>query len=216
MEASFKIKISPSLLSANKSRLRDEIEKISSADGVHWDIMDGTYVDAITFGAGTVKDCRQYSNLRFDVHLMIENPEKHFESFKAAGADMIIIHPETTKHLHMALNKIKSLGVLSGIALNPAVEIDAITYCKDLIDMVLVMSVNPGASGQNFLFSQVEKILKIRKFYPELEICVDGGINLKTIKTCFEAGANNFVSGAYVFSKDSKVAINELKKSIYD
>lgn len=214
MQESLKIKISPSMLSANKSKLAEELKRVSSADCIHWDIMDGAFVDAITFGAETVKDCRQHSNLRFDIHLMTENPEKHLEAFKAAGADMIIVHLEAVRHLHRILDKIKSLDMLAGIALNPATSPN-LEYCMDLIDMLVVMSVDPGRGGQKFLPSQIFKISKIREAYPEVEICVDGGINSETIAACFEAGANNFVSGSYIFGREAEAAISELKKSIY-
>lgn len=211
-----KIKISPSLLSANKAYLGDEIQKIFSADAVHWDIMDGNFVDTITFGFDTIKDCRKISDLRFDVHLMVQNPEKYFEGLKEVGADFIIIHSESTIHLHKNLEKIKKFGLLSGVAFNPATSTSSFKYIKDITDMVLIMSVNPGSSGQKFIPSVLKKISKIRSLSSDVEICVDGGMNKETIKLCFDEGADNFVSGAYIFnSKNYKTAIEELKTSIY-
>jgi ribulose-phosphate 3-epimerase len=204
------------MLSANPTKFGEELTLIENAgaDGVHWDIMDGNFVDEITFGAGIIAAHRKISSLRFDVHLMIENPDKHMENFSRAGVDVIIIHPETCKHLHRALTKIKSLGKKSGIALNPAIPINVIDYCHDILDMVLVMGVNPGNSGQIFIESQLEKIYVLKKTIPKsVEICVDGGITDKTIQKCSECGANSFVSGSYIFKNENYLqAIQILKK----
>ena len=156
------------MLSANPAEMGAEILKIekAGADGIHWDIMDGNFVDAITFGAHIVAAHRPLTSLRFDAHLMVENPDKHIKNFAEAGADLIIIHPEACKHLHRSLENILKLGKKAGVALNPATSPDTIIYCHDLISMVLVMTVNPGASGQKFINSQLPKIKFLRDSLP--------------------------------------------------
>jgi len=194
--------ICPSMLSANPTRLGDELAAVeaASADCIHWDIMDGNFVEAITFGAHVIAAHRKISKLRFDAHLMVENPDKHIEKFVKAGADSIIVHPETTKHLHRTLSNIKTLGKLAGVALNPATSIDCLNYCSDIVDIVLVMSVNPGSSGQKFIDSQLDKISALRKILPKtIEICVDGGINDIIAKLCIQRGANSLVTGSFLF-----------------
>jgi ribulose-phosphate 3-epimerase len=205
------------MLSADPTKLGDELIRVSNsgADAIHWDIMDGSFVEAITFGHHIISAHRKLSNLRFDVHLMIEDPEKHLKNFSTAGADVIIVHAETCKHIHRIINDIKSFGKKSGIALNPATSIDSIKYCIDILDMILVMGVNPGNSGQNFIKSQLNKISDLRKILPpETEICIDGGVTDVTIKDCTKCGANSFVSGSYVFqSEDYSSAIQKLKEN---
>lgn len=199
------VMICPSMLSADPTKLGYELAAVEAAgaDCIHWDIMDGNFVEAITFGAHLVAAHRKISKLRFDTHLMVENPDKHIENFVAAGSDSIIIHPETTKHLHRTLNNIKKVGKLAGVALNPATSIDCLDYCSDIVDIVLVMSVNPGSSGQKFIDSQLNKISALRKILPKTtEICVDGGINDMTAKLCIDRGANSLVTGAFLFKND--------------
>ncbi|MBQ7673839.1 MAG: ribulose-phosphate 3-epimerase [Alphaproteobacteria bacterium] len=207
--------ICPSMLSADPTRLGDELQAVerAGANCIHWDIMDGCFVDTITFGAQVVAAHRKISSLRFDVHLMVENPDKHLQKFAEAGADSIIVHSETTKHLHRTLGNIKKMGKLSGVALNPATSIDCLKYCLDIIDIVIVMSVNPGSSGQQFIQSQLEKIAELKQIIPETtEICVDGGINANTGRECIINGANSLVTGSYLFkSKDYAKAIQELR-----
>jgi ribulose-phosphate 3-epimerase len=200
------IKIYPSMLSADPTKLGKELLDIENAgaDCIHWDIMDGNYVDAITFGSHIVAAHRKLSSLRFDIHLMIENPDKHIDNFVKAGADFIIVHPETCKHFHKTLQSIKSHGLKSGIALNPATSISTLDYCIDIIDIVLVMTVNPGSSGQIFIESQLEKISKLKNLLPNnIEICIDGGINLNTGKKCIEKGANSLVTGSFLFKSEN-------------
>jgi ribulose-phosphate 3-epimerase len=205
------------MLSANAAKLGEELisAENAGADSIHWDIMDGRFVDAITFGHHVVAAHRKLSRLRFDVHLMIENPDKHLENFAQAGSDIIIVHPETCKHLHRTLGNIKSLGCKSGVALNPATPIDVVEYCTDIIDMVIVMGVNPGSSGQNFIESQLKKISKLKEIVgPSTEICVDGGINDQTIKESAKHGANSYVSGSYIFSSSNySEAIKHLREN---
>lgn len=210
------VKICPSMIAADSTKLGEELKAVekSGADCIHWDIMDGSFVDAITFGAYIVAAHRKISKLRFDVHLMIENPDKHIKVFANAGADFIIIHPETTKHMHRTLSNIKNLGKLAGVALNPADSVDCLEYCADIIDMALVMSVNPGGSGQSFIDSQLKKIAALRKTLPATsEICVDGGVNERTAKSCVQNGANSLVTGSFLFqSKDYVNSIRKLKQ----
>jgi ribulose-phosphate 3-epimerase len=211
------------MLSADPTKLGEELillEK-AGADSVHWDIMDGVFVEAITFGHQVVGALRKLSPLRFDVHLMVENPDRQLENFSKAGADVIIVHAEACPHLHRTLGRIRSLGKKSGLALNPATPPDIVEYCADLVDMVLVMGVNPGSSGQTFIESQLEKISKLSELFKlkenlfgPVEICVDGGITDKTIGRCAQHGANSAVSGSYIYqNQDYSDAIRRLKNN---
>ena len=208
------IKIAPSILSADFSRLGEEVIAIdkAGADWVHIDVMDGIFVPNITFGPAVMKSIRNKTNLVFDVHLMITQPERYIEEFVKAGADMITIHVESTLHPHRVLQQIKSYGVKAGIVLNPGTSPETIKYLINDVDMVLVMSVNPGFGGQTFIESSVEKIKELRKMNPNIDIEVDGGITDKTIGKCIEAGANIFVAGSYVFKGDYAERIANLKK----
>jgi ribulose-phosphate 3-epimerase len=205
------------MLSADSSRYGEELadaEK-AGADAIHWDIADGVFTDSITFGHRVVGDHRKLSSLRFDVHLMTENPDRHLENFARAGADVIIVHPETCRHLHQTLGRIKSFGLKSGAALNPATEPGILGYCVDLLDRVVVMGVNPGSSGQKFLDSQVKKISELKKTLPPfVEICLDGGITDITIKECAKHGADSCVSGSCLFrSSDRAGTVRRLKEA---
>ena len=211
------MKVYPSMLSANPCCLGDELRELAEADGIHWDVKDGNFVNSITFGAHIIKAHREITSQIFDVHLMVANPEKHIENFAKAGADIITIHAEATAHLHAALDFIKSCGCRAGVALNPSTSPDFLQYISDVADVILVMTVNPGRAGQSFLYSQLEKIRGIaERISDDIEICVDGGINPETAKACEQMGAVSCVAGSYIFSSDNySEAIRELADKHY-
>jgi ribulose-phosphate 3-epimerase len=208
-EKSSIISVCPSMLSADPTCLGQELLSVekAGAGSIHWDIMDGSFVDAITFGAHIVAAHRKMTSLRFDAHLMIENPEKHIAAFASAGADVIIVHAESCHRVVDALQRIKDLGKFAGIAIKPTTTVDAVAHCLDFVDIVLVMSVNPGRSGQTFMTSQLEKISELRKIIPPTkEICVDGGINDITAAECISRGANSLVAGSFLFKHEDYVS----------
>ena len=208
------IKIAPSILSADFSKLGEEITSITEAgaDMIHIDVMDGMFVPNISFGPVVIKSIRDKSNLCFDVHLMIESPERYIDEFVKAGADLITVHAESTTHLHRTIQQIKAHGVKAAVSLNPATSVESLKYVIDELDMVLLMSVNPGFGGQKFIPSTLEKIKEVRSMNANIDIQVDGGITDKTVNGCIEAGANVFVAGSYVFSGNYKERIESLKK----
>lgn len=204
------------MLSADFTKLGEQLAMLADAgaDSIHWDIMDGHFVESITFGAELIRSCRKITNLRFDIHLMITSPEKYIGKVAEAGADLITIHAESTLHLHATLSMIKKVGKLAGVAFNPATSVDCLRYVSDLVDSMTIMTVNPGKSGQELIHSQVQKISEARNIVGDVtEICVDGGINFETIKECAIAGANVFVSGAFLFQNPNyKENIQQLRK----
>ena len=198
--------LSPSLLSADCGTLAETLGTLQSAGvkWVHWDVMDGHFVPNITFGQHVIKGLRPASGLFFDVHLMIDRPERYLADFKAAGADMLVVHVESTVHLQRTLAEIRRLGMKAGAALNPATPLSSLDYVMDDVDMVLVMSVNPGFGGQKFLPATLRKVAQLRAKLNEAGrsdclIQVDGGVNLENTGALVEAGADVLVSGSAFF-----------------
>ena len=215
-----KIQISPSILSADFSQLSNEIKRLEDggADMIHVDVMDGHFVPNLTIGPPVIKTLRKKSYLKFDVHLMISPVHKYIKDYAEAGADIITIHPEATDNLEASISKIKEFGKKVGISLNPESKIDLILDYLEKIDLVLIMSVNPGFGGQKFMPEVLDKIVKLRKIQQEknltFDIEIDGGINFENCKIAIEAGANILVSGTTVFKSndgDIKKNINLLK-----
>uniref|UniRef100_A0A7C5V0R1 Ribulose-phosphate 3-epimerase n=1 Tax=Caldicellulosiruptor owensensis TaxID=55205 RepID=A0A7C5V0R1_9FIRM len=215
------IKIAPSILSSDFADLKSELKKleVAGADLVHIDVMDGNFVDNITIGAPVVSSLRKNSKLFFDVHLMVIHPEKHIERFVQSGADNITVHAEATYHLDALINRIKNFGKKASVALNPATPIYMIENVLEIVDMVLIMTVNPGYGGQKFIpytLKKIEMLANLReKEGLSFEIEVDGGINEDTIVDCVNAGADVIVAGSYVFdSGDVSKAIEKLKNKV--
>jgi ribulose-phosphate 3-epimerase len=210
--------IAPSILSANFARLQHELEAIEagSADWVHVDVMDGHFVPNLTIGPPVVASLRKVTKLPFDVHLMIEDPDKYIKAFADAGAYCITVHAEACVHLHRTIQVIRENGCKAGVSLNPATPLTTIEYVLSHMDLVLIMSVNPGFGGQSFIPEVIPKIRDLRETIMKRNlrtaIAVDGGINVKTIKAAAEAGATIFVAGSAVFgSADYGKTIGELR-----
>jgi ribulose-phosphate 3-epimerase len=214
-------KIAPSILSADFTRLGEEIKAVekAGADYIHIDVMDGHFVPNITVGPMIVKAARRASGLPLDVHLMIENPELYIDDFVKAGSDLITVHAETVTHLHRLLGVIRDAGVKAGAALNPATPLSSIEYVLEHVDMVVLMTVNPGFGGQSFIPEVLPKITELKKMIVQrgmkLDIEVDGGINVKNIAQVARAGANVFVAGNAIFgSRDYAETISMMRKNI--
>lgn len=216
-------KIAPSILAADYANFASELKRIeeTSAEYVHIDIMDGQFVPNITFGADVVASMRKHSKLVFDCHLMVVNPERFVDAFAQAGADIMTIHAESTLHIHGALQKIKKAGMKAGVVINPGTPVSAIEPVLSLVDQVLIMTVNPGFGGQAFIPEMLEKVQKFAKIRDEkgydFDIEVDGGVDNKTIKACYQAGANVFVAGSYLFkASDLTAQVETLRVALDD
>lgn len=208
--------LSPSILSADFGILKEQVIEAENAGAqwLHLDVMDGNFVPNITFGAVVIKSVRQYSNLFFDVHLMIENPERYIEDFANSGADIITFHAEATEDIRKCIELVRSFDVKVGIAVNPDTEIEIIEPYLDMIDMVLVMSVYPGFGGQKYIESVNEKIRYLKHAKGEdIYIEVDGGIKAENIAEVLECGANVIVAGSAVFNGNITESVNELYKA---
>ena len=211
-----KIQISPSILSADFSQLGNEIKRLEEggADMIHVDVMDGHFVPNLTIGPPVIKALKKHSSMLFDVHLMISPVHKYIESYADAGADIITIHPEATDDLKSSIRKIKELKKKVGVSLNPETKIDIILNVLEQIDLVLIMSVNPGFGGQKFMPEVLNKIKELKKIQKEknldFDIEIDGGINFDNCKIAIEAGANILVSGTTIFKSNN----GDIKKNI--
>ena len=217
-----KIKIAPSILSADFAKLGEQVTEATKAgaDLIHIDVMDGHFVPQITFGAIVVSAIRKYTNLPLDVHLMVESPEEQIPQFVTAGADIITIHVEPCAHVHRVIQMIKKSGVKAGISLNPATSLSMIDEILTEVDMVLVMTVNPGFGGQTFIENILDKIARLRAELDRrnlnVEIEVDGGINAKTAPRVVKCGATALVAGAAIFNSGDSIeqAIKKLRQSL--
>ena len=211
-----KIQISPSILSADFNQLGNEIKRLEEggADMIHVDVMDGHFVPNLTIGPPVIKALKKHCSLKFDVHLMISPVHEHIEAYADAGADIITIHPEATANLKKSITKIKELKKKVGVSLNPKTKIDTIVDFLEEIDLVLIMSVNPGFGGQKFMPEVLDKIKELRKIQKnkniDLDIEIDGGINFNNYKDAIEAGANILVSGTTIFKSNN----GNIKKNI--
>lgn len=211
MEIAKKILIAPSILAADFGQLNKEIASIEEfADMLHVDLMDHHFVPNLTFGAPVIRCIK--TKLPMDCHLMVENPEQYLEELAEIGVASVTVHAEATPHLHKVLSQVKELGMKAAVAINPATSIEMVEEVLPMLDMILVMSVNPGFGGQKFLDLALGKIRELKKLKPELLVQVDGGINAETARLCREAGADVLVAGSYVFkAEDKQKAIESLR-----
>lgn len=219
----FTNKIAPSILAADYANFASELKRIEETDAeyVHIDIMDGQFVPNISFGADVVASMRKHSKLVFDCHLMVVDPERYVEAYAQAGADIMTIHTESTKHIHGALQKIKAAGMKAGVVINPGTPVSALKPVLNLVDQVLIMTVNPGFGGQAFIPECLEKVEEVASLRETLgltfDIEVDGGVDNQTIAACQKAGANIFVAGSYLFKASDLVSqVQTLRTALND
>jgi len=212
------IRIAPSILSADFGRLADEVRAVEAAgaDWIHVDVMDGRFVPNITIGPLVVEAVRKVTRLPIDAHLMIVEPERYVEAFAKAGADLISVHAEVSPHLHRTIQAIRAAGARPSVALNPSTPLDCLEYVLGDVDMVLLMTVNPGFGGQSYIPAVTEKVRRLRRMADErgqeLEIQVDGGVKASTVGEVARAGANVLVAGTAVFgAKDYRAAVRDLR-----
>jgi ribulose-phosphate 3-epimerase len=210
-------RLAPSILSADFARLGESVAAIRNADYVHVDVMDGTFVPNISFGAAVMRSVRGVTEQTFDVHLMVEEPIRYLSDFAEAGADLITVHAEACRHLDRTIQAIHALGCKASVALNPATSPECVRYVLDQLDMVLVMSVNPGFGGQKFLPSALPKIAALSDMIQQqgltgkIDIEVDGGVNLDNVQSVLDAGANVIVAGSAVYTGDIDANIASFK-----
>lgn len=207
--------IAPSILSADFAKLGEDIRAVDNADFIHVDVMDGKFVPNITIGPMICEAAKRSTALPLDVHLMIEDPDKYVEDFVNAGADIITVHAEATKHLHRTIHLIKSFGVRAGVAINPHTPVDVVRHVIQDVDLVLLMTVNPGFGGQHFIDAVLPKIQEVKQMANEknesLLIEVDGGVNEETGKACVQMGANMLVAGSFIYKQPNR---NEMIKKL--
>lgn len=217
------VKLAPSILAADFGNLLSDVKKVENAgvEYLHIDIMDGHFVPNISFGPVVMNALKGKTDLVFDVHLMIENPDMFMDEFVSAGADIIVVHQETCKHLHRTIQNIKSRGIKAGVSLNPATPINVLDDILEELDMVLIMSVNPGFGGQSFIESSLGKIERLKKMIDnrglDIDIQVDGGVKSSNIRKVVEAGANVIVAGSAIFKADDvDTAVKEMREQVAD
>jgi ribulose-phosphate 3-epimerase len=210
--------ILPSMLSADMTRLGDEVDSVmkAGADFIHFDVMDHHYVPNLTFGPAFCEALiKRFPHLPIDVHLMVTPVDALIESFAKAGAQRISIHPDATTHLDRSLQLIKNLGCEAGLVLNPATSLDTLTWCIQHLSFVLVMTVNPGFGGQKFIPEMMRKISQLHHLYPQLDLCVDGGVTVDNIASIAREGANQFVAGSAIFNSiDYNKTINSMREQL--